>query len=312
MELRLFDLHCDTPTELYGHCASLDKNSQHVSLEKASAFSRYVQIMAIWSPWKMPDNVAFANFHKVADYLMNEFERLEDKISFIRTGEGLDKAASKQYTALLAVEDARILAGVPERLRVLYARGVRFLTAVWGGESCIGGAHNTNVGLTDFGKRVIRDCFEMGITPDLSHASVKTAAEILEIASEYGKPVIATHSDSYSVCPHSRNLRDSQFEAIKKSGGIVGICLCPEHLRSEPEKASLEDIIKHIEHYLSLGGENNLAMGSDLDGTDLPRGFTSVADLSKIADGLARLNYTDALIDKIFFANAERFIKGIL
>ena len=99
MELRLFDLHCDTPTELYGHCASLDKNSQHVSLESASAFSKYVQIMAIWSPWAMPDNVAFANFHKVADYLMNEFERLEDKISFVRTSEALDKAAKKQYKA---------------------------------------------------------------------------------------------------------------------------------------------------------------------------------------------------------------------
>lgn len=312
MELRLFDLHCDTPTELYGHCASLDKNNQHVSLEGASAFSRYVQIMAIWSPWAMPDNVAFANFHKVADYLMNEFERLEDKISFVRTGAGFDKAAEKQYTALLAVEDARILAGMPGRLRVLYARGVRFLTPVWAGESCIGGAHDTNVGLTEFGKQVIQDCFDIGIVPDLSHCSVQTVEDIFEIAGEYGKPVIATHSDSYAVCPHSRNLRDDQFEAIKKSGGIVGICLCPSHLANDPQKASLDDIIKHIEHYCAIGGEDTVAMGSDLDGTDLPKGFSSVADLAKIADELARLNYTDTLIDKIFFANAERFIKGNL
>lgn len=310
MELRLFDLHCDTPTELYGHCASLESNKLHVSLESASVFSKYVQIMAIWSNRAMPDSVAYPNFHKVADYLMNEFERLEDQISFVRTARGLDTL--NKNTVFLAVEDARILAGNLDRLRVLYARGVRFLTAVWGGESCIGGAHDTNIGLTDFGKTVIRDCFEMGITPDVSHASVETAADIFEIASEYGKPVIATHSDAYAVCPHSRNLRDDQFDAIKKSGGIVGICLCPAHLASEPEKASLADVIKHIEHYLSLGGKDTVAMGSDLDGTDLPNGFSSVADLAKVANELARLNYTDTLIDKIFFANAEHFIKGIL
>lgn len=312
MELRLFDLHCDTPTRLYGTCSSLEKNDLHVSLEKTSAFSRYVQIMAIWTPNAMPDSTGFSNFHKVADYLMNELERLEDKVSYVRTGKGFDAVEPSKATAFLAVEDARILAEVPDRLRVLYARGVRFLTPVWAGKSCIGGAHDTDTGLTDFGKQIIRGCFDMGIVPDLSHSSVETAEDILQIANEYGKPVIATHSDAYTVCPHSRNLRDGQFDSIKKSGGIVGICLCPSHLASDPEKASLDDIIKHIEHYCSLGGEDVVAMGSDLDGTDLPRGFASVADLAKIANELARLNYTDTLIDKIFFANAEHFIKGNL
>lgn len=312
MELRLFDLHCDTPTSLYGKCASLEKNDLHVSLERASAFSRYVQVMAIWTQHAMPDSTGFANFHKVTDYLMNEFERLEDKVSFVRTSKGFDAVAPNKTAAFLAIEDARILAGVPDRLRVLYARGVRFLTPVWAGESCIGGAHDTDVGLTEFGKQVMRDCFDMGIVPDLSHCSFQTAEDIFDIANEYGKPVIATHSDSYAVCPHSRNLRDDQFEAIKKSGGIVGICLCPSHLATDAKKASLNDIIKHIEHYCSLGGEDTVAMGSDLDGTDLPDGFASVADLAKVANELARLNYQDTLIDKIFFANAERFIKGNL
>ena len=313
MDLRLFDLHCDTPTELYTHCTALDKNGLHVSLEGASVFSQYVQIMAIWSNRVMTDASAYANFHKVADYLMNEFERLDDRVTYIRRGDALDGVMAEGRTAaFLAVEDARILENNPTRLPILYARGVRFLTLVWGGESCVGGAHDTSLGLTDFGKQTVRDCFALGVVPDISHASVETAAETLALAEEYGKPVIATHSDAYSVCPHSRNLRDDQFERVKKSGGIVGICLCPAHLAREPEKASLTDIIKHIEHYLSLGGEDTVAMGADLDGTDLPIGFSSVADLEKIANELSRLHYTDTLIDKLFFANAERFIKGNL
>ena len=45
---------------------------------------------------------------------------------------------------ILAVEDARILENDLERLRVLHSYGVRILTLNWYGETCIGGAHNTN------------------------------------------------------------------------------------------------------------------------------------------------------------------------
>ncbi len=313
MELRLFDLHCDTPSALYGNASSLEDNKHHVSLVNASGFSQYVQIMAVWSNCATPDSITHAAFHKIVDYMNDEFERLEDKIAHVRTYAKMNEALKEgKRAAFLSVEDARILESVPERLPVLYARGVRFLTPVWGGESCIGGAHDTTLGLTDFGKQTIRECLKLGITPDLSHASKQTAQDIFAIASEYGKPVIATHSDSASVCPHSRNLTDGEFETIKKMGGIVGICLCPPHLSRDPENASMTDILMHIEHYLSLGGENTVAMGADLDGTNLPQGFSHVGDLAKIAEALARLNYTDTLIDKIFFANAENFIKGIL
>ncbi len=310
MELRLFDLHCDTPSALYGNASSLEKNKHHVSLENASVFSQYVQVMAVWSNCATPDSVAHAAFHKIVDYMNDEFERLEDKIAHVRSAEKLENALKDgKNAAFLAVEDARILEGVPERLPVLYARGVRFLTPVWGGESCIGGAHNTSLGLTEFGKQTVRDCFKIGITPDLSHASKQTAEDIFTIAEEYGKPVVATHSDSQAVCRHSRNLTDGEFETIKNMGGIVGICLCPEHLSEDSENASLSDITKHVEHYLSLGGEHTVAMGADLDGTNLPKGFSHVGDLAKIAEEMAKLNYSDSLIDKLFFANAESFIK---
>lgn len=313
MDLRLFDLHCDTPSAIYGSASSLANNPHHVSLDKASPFSQYVQVMAIWSNRAMNDACAFSNFHKIADHLMDELEEHEDRIAYVRTASGLEQALNAhKHAAFLAVEDARILENTPERLPVLYARGVRFITPVWGGESCIGGAHDTSLGLTDFGKQIVSDCCDLGIIPDISHASLETADDIFAIADEKKRPVIATHSDAYAICPHTRNLRDDQFIRIKETGGLVGICLCPPHLSRDPQTASLSDIIKHIEHYLSLGGENVVAMGADLDGTDLPRGFSHVGDLVKIAEELAKLGYTDHLIDKLFFANAEQFIKGNL
>ena len=125
---------------------------------------------------------------------------------------------------------------------------------------------------------------------------------------EAGVTVMASHSNAYTVCPHSRNLRDYQFERIKALGGVVGISLCSIHINGK-EQSDVDDVIKHIEHYLSLGGENVIAMGTDLDGTDLPNGFKGIADIYKIFEELQRLNYSEDLINKIAFENAFAFFK---
>ena len=131
---------------------------------------------------------------------------------------------------------------------------------------------------------------------------------MLEIAAKHQKPVVATHSASYTVNPHTRNLRDTQFEAVKKGGGLVGLCLYHAHLSNRGE-ADISDVIAHIEHYFSLGGEDTVAFGSDFDGADLPTGISHPSDLIKVADELARLNYSDESIRKLFYKNAYNFLE---
>jgi membrane dipeptidase len=190
----------------------------------------------------------------------------------------------------------------------LHSQGVRLLTLNWYGETCIGGAHDTNIGLTDFGVSVVRKCFDLGIIPDISHSSFKGAKMTIELAKEFNKPIVASHSDSYNVNPHSRNLLDDNFCDIRDLGGLVGINLCPEHLLLN-QSADISDIMKHIEHYLSLNGENTIAMGTDLDGTNLPNGFNDISDIYKIADEMQKLNYSNDLIEKIMYKNAFEFFK---
>ncbi len=306
LTLNLFDLHCDTPSELYRHAEKLDYNSLNVCLNGANAFHRYSQVMAIFTPQALDNETGFRNFHKTADYLMHELERLSYRVSFVRSAEGYFQSQT-HARVFLSVEDARILNGKSDRLAILHARGVRFLTPVWGGENCLGGAHDTSVGLTDFGKQTVDDCFRLGIVPDISHASEQTAEDILTIAEKHGKPVVATHSASYSVRAHSRNLRDEQFEAVKKSGGLVGICLYSQHL-CDRNDATISDIIAHVEHYFSLGGENTVAFGSDFDGAKMPNGIRCPSDLFLVAEELARLNYTNSQIRHLFYRNAEAFV----
>ena len=104
------------------------------------------------------------------------------------------------------------------------------------------------------------------------------------------------------------------FGMIKDIGGIVGISLCRPHL-CESGECKIDDVIRHIEKYLSIGGEKTVCLGCDLDGIGrLPDGMENVSDLYRIADALSARNYSDSLIEDIFYNNAERFIEkhGIL
>lgn len=308
--MKLFDLHCDTATRLLDEGQSLLDNSCHVSLKRAEYLKSYVQVMAVWTNHKLTDNEGYARFFEVIKNLDNEISINENRVQLVKdSSELLTCIANTKTPLILAVEDARILQNDINRLKVLYNNGVRVLTLNWYGETCIGGAHDTELGLSDFGVTVVKKCFDLGVIPDISHCSFKGAKMTLDLAKENKKPVIASHSDSYTVNQHTRNLKDEYFKDIIEIGGLVGINLCPEHLSSK-SSADINDIIKHIEHYLSLGGENIISLGADLDGTNLPQGFRGIEDIYKIAEKLNHLNYSDSLIEKIMYKNAFEFFKS--
>ena len=138
---------------MYTNNFHLDDSPLDVSLSKLSPYGDYAQIMAVWSDCRISDENAFAAFHKIVDYLNFEVEALDKSVEYVRSKEQLNKNGNKSKI-LLSVEDARLLCGRLDRLKILHARGVRFLIPVWGGTSIIGGAHDTNEGLTDLAKRL--------------------------------------------------------------------------------------------------------------------------------------------------------------
>lgn len=309
--MKLFDLHCDTPYELPATGQSLYDNDLHISLKKASKYENYGQIAAVWSSKRLGDEEAYKKFWDISDNFFKELSKNERSAMLCKSGEDIKKAWSEQKSAfVLSVEDARLLCGDISRLDLLFERGVRVLTLLWGDETIIGGSHNTTAGLTDFGKQVTRRCFEIGIIPDVSHASERSADDVTEIAAEYGRPFIASHSCAYSVYDHTRNLRDHHIEAIKATGGIIGQSLCPSHLQNGG--ADIEAVVRHIEYYLSAGAGDNLALGGDLDGTSLPSGMNDLRDMDKLIDLLQRDGISNDEIEKIFWRNAYDFaVKNI-
>lgn len=306
-----FDLHCDTPYRMYKENQAFDRNELHVSLDKVAGIDHYAQLAAYCPSRRISDEEAFAEYLAVTERFNAELDRLSDRVSLCTGFTELELAEKSNKTAVFhMVEDARLVGEYPERLELLYAKGCRFLTLVWGGLSCIGGAHDTDEGFTDFGRSVANRCFDLGIVPDVSHSSERLVDELSEIALGRKKPFIASHSDSYEVYGHSRNLRDRHLDTIIKLGGLVGVSMCVSHLkdRSVGARAGIDDAVRHIEHYLERGAGDCLCFGCDFDGTDLPDGIESIADIHKIPDRLAQLNYPDELIGKICYTNARDFI----
>lgn len=326
--LSLIDTHCDTAFELYHRKQSLFENDCHVSLKKAEKYEKYAHFFAVWADRRRSDDDCYADFLAISDNLLAEIEANSDKVAQARTYREMTSAWDSGKRAIfLAVEDARILGGRIERLDELNARGVKYLTLLWGGETCIGASHDVEGGLTPFGRAVVKKCFEIGIIPDVSHANERVTDEVCEIAESFGKPFMASHSNCYGIFAHTRNLRDKHLDALIKLGGTVGLNLCPWHVKNmilsgtlKPDhsnkhelvydKCTVDDLMRHVEGFLERGAENNLGLGCDLDGTDLPQGFSGVDDLEKIAEAMARRNYSDDLIQRIFWKNDLNFIKN--
>lgn len=293
----LFDLHCDTLTKMCANGFSFSSSPLNISKEKTKVFSPYIQVCAIWSDDSLSDKDAFLRYKEVVRYKKRQDMYFCSSVRKFR-----------ESSFILAVEDARILDGDISRLEKLKNDGVRFLTLVWKGSSCIGGAWNTNEGLTDFGKEVVSHSLELGIIPDISHSSRKSANDILSIAEKRDLPAVATHSDSYSVCKNERNLTDYEFLRVKSLGGVVGISLAPEHL-SDTGKATVKDILNHIEHYLTLGGEDTVCLGCDFDGvSSLPDGIKDVGDLKNLYTSVSD-EFGRGVAEKIFFQNAYAFAR---
>ncbi|MBE6600992.1 MAG: hypothetical protein E7637_00580 [Ruminococcaceae bacterium] len=305
MKLSLFDLHCDTPYEMYKQGQQLTKNDLAISLQGAGGFSRYAQVVAFWTPPHLGNEAGWEHLLQTYQNLLRDpaVSRLTVNLS-----DTYPDAADTRPWLIPSVEDARILDGDLSRLDRLQKMGFRILTPLWAKESCIGGAHDTDCGLTAFGKAVAKKALSLGMLLDVSHASVRAAQELFELSEEYEKPILATHSNAFAVCPVSRNLRDEQIAEVIRSGGLIGINLFARFITTH-STVTTESLLSHVEHFLSLGAEEHLSLGCDMDGCDLFPEIQSLSELPRLAECMLRHGYSEKLIGKLFFDNADRFAK---
>lgn len=305
--MNLFDLHCDTLYKAVTQNLPLDDKSMQVS-QILNKDSKRLQCYAIWIPDDFTPEKAEEIFYSANKKLYDECERLNIKL--IGQNESISKCfKNNNYSALFTIENSTALNGNIENVEKFANLGVKIITLTWNAANAVGdGADVSNSnGITDFGKRVVREMEHNGIVVDISHASDKLFYDVAEIAN---RPFIATHSNSRSVTNHRRNLTDEQFKIIKDRNGIVGINFHRDFLSDNPDSASKYDLLKHIDKFLSLGGENTVCIGTDFDGCSLPDDITGSESLAEIYEMLLIQNCKESVIRKIFYENALNFFEN--
>ena len=308
MKLSVFDLHCDTVTELLGRdlpaITPLRSNKLHIDLERMKQYAGYAQCFAFWSTTDLPLPRGIKPediFWREISVLQDQIDKNKDLIRQARSGADVRKNLEDGViSAIFTLEGTAGFGFEPAKLEKLYNLGFRISTLGWNEKNSLTGSHVTGGGLTKRGKEYVKECQRLGILVDVSHISDEAFWQIMDMTEA---PIIATHSNSRSVCGVSRNLTDDMFRAICNTGGVAGFNLCADFVGENP---TVDTACDHIFHFLEQDpAGTHIAIGGDLDGiSEMPAGFSGVQDYPKLAQRLFERGLDEVTLKQIFWSNA--------
>ncbi len=249
---------------------------------------------------------------------------------------------------LMGIEGGYVIEDSLAALRVMYRLGVRYMTLTHNVATNWGDAHRDEKhnGLTDFGKDVVREMNRLGMFIDISHISVKTMNDALDVSTA---PVIASHSGARGLNDHTRNVPDDVLKRVAKNGGVIMVNFYPSFLDARTNKeendrsaklkpqideinqkfkgnqAAIDDakrklqdsnpiyiapytrIVDHIDYIKKVAGIDHVGLGSDFDGVPfLPAGMNGAEDLPLVTYEMLRRGYSETDIRKVLGENLLR------
>ena len=212
------------------------------------------------------------------------------------------------------LEGSDPLLGNLNMISFYYDLGVRQMLLAYNKDNrASGGCMEGNIGLTDFGRQVIKEMNRVGMVVDCSHMGYRATMEAFEAST---KPVIFSHSNPKGLREHARNISDEQILACAKTGGVVGINGIGDFLGG----TSSELVLQNIEYVMNLVGPEHVGIGLDYvvdkqELIDYIEGHPDVFPPDKIKDYLAFVQpeqfpeFTELLCQRGY---SEQVISGIL
>ncbi|MBT4822360.1 MAG: hypothetical protein HON70_42015, partial [Lentisphaerae bacterium] len=226
-----------------------------------------------------------------------------------------DCLRSGRLGAILHFEGLDPIGSDIEMIEEYHRAGLRSAGLVWQRDNKLAcaatsGPASSDCGLTPLGRRVVHECNRLGILIDLSHIN---EAGFKDVAGVSDAPLVATHSNAYVLSPHSRNLKDYQLDAIRDSGGIVGVTFCVLFLRDDLEPSSdtpVETIVRHIDYIASRIGFEHVGLGSDFDGTLVPNDIGDATGFPVVVEALRRHGLSEADLARATHGNWARVLRA--
>jgi membrane dipeptidase len=257
-------------------------------------------------------------------------------------------AKTGKRVIMIGIENGFAIGKDLSNVESFYSLGARYITLSHNGhndicDSCnprgkLGDKETEHNGLSDFGKKVVAEMNRLGIIADVSHISVKSFYDLIEVSKA---PIIASHSGCRALADHPRNLDDEQLKALARNGGVIQIVavggflklvsaerrkaisdlkkeLDEERIKIEQFRegmkeidtkyppASLSDYVDHIDHAVRVAGIEHVGIGSDFDGGGGVPGFNDHSEAFNVTIELVRRGYSEEDISKIWGANLLR------
>jgi membrane dipeptidase len=254
-----------------------------------------------------------------------------DTVRLCRTGADIDATLADGRVALvLALEGCEAVGTDVELLRTLARLGIRMASFTHFGRTALAdGSAEDDAGsrLTSAGVAAVALLEELGVLIDVSHLSATGTDHVLSLAT---RPVVASHSCSYAVRPHHRNLTDERLKGIAASGGVVGVNFYYGFV--DPDSPTVGRLADHLEHVASVAGIDHVGLGPDfvkevyeqltpsaasvdfegMSGTVTIPGLETPAGLPLVTEELLRRGWPEDDIRKVLGENWLRVFRSDL
>ena len=325
------------------------RTSGHTDIARLRQGMVGAQFWSVYIPSSSVETGAAKMQLEQIDIALQIIARYPDVFELARTASDVERIfGSGKIASLLGMEGGHAIENSLGALRAYYDLGARYMTLThsdnidWADAGTDTALHN---GLTSFGDTVVREMNRLGMLVDLSHTSPATMSDVLNVARA---PVIFSHSSARGVTEHPRNVPDSILTRLKSNGGVVMITFVPQFISNDiakwdaaqsarrtelarqfprdtaramrelrawregnpSPKATMADVIAHIEHVRTVAGIDHVGIGGDYDGiTSTPVGMEDVTSYPALFAELARREWNDDDLRKLAGQNMLRVMR---
>lgn len=238
------DTHCDIDIKNFTDSINYTQDlTSQVTLPKMKQGGLDVAWFIVYTGQEELTDKGFKKAHKKAMDKFDAIHRLVEtiapnQIELALTSDDVRRIVnSGKKVAMIGIENGYPVGKDIKNVEKFYNLGGRYMSLAHNGHSQLSDSNTgegdsiwLHNGLSDLGKKVVKEMNRLGMMVDVSHPSKEAMRDMIEISEA---PIIASHSSARALCDHSRNLDDEQLAWLKENNGVAQAVAFPAYLNTE-------------------------------------------------------------------------------